>query len=392
MENRLKRTLESFGIAGEVAGCIDAAKVKRFLFIPKEGIKFSKIKNLAEDVCLRLGVASCAVSRCGEYVAFDLPKDESRTVDFNDFTPQKGLSLAVGEGIEGNQVFLDLQKAPHLLVAGTTGSGKSVFINSAICSLLKKFTSEELKLVLVDVKKVEFTPYNNIANLYLPVITEAEQAVNALNILVNEMESRYNTLATAGVRNIQDYHKQGGKMPFIVCIIDEFADLMTSNKKQIESAAQRITQKARAAGIHLILATQRPSVDVITGVIKANIPTRLAFQVSNTMDSRVIIDDSGAEDLTGQGDCLLYQPGKQPQRIAGAFISDTQIKDITSKINKIVFVEAKEETPEDNRKNLDVVFWLTLIAIYLLGSVNPALGLILGFAGLIYLRINGYWN
>ena len=260
------------------------------------------------------------------------------------------LTLALGQDISGNPVVTDLAKAPHLLVAGTTGSGKSVGVNSMILSMLYKATPEEVRMIMIDPKMLELSVYEGIPHLLAPVVTDMKLAANALTWCVNEMEKRYRLMSHVGVRNLEGYNQkiaqataQGRKianpfsytpddpeplekLPFIVVVVDEFADLMMVAGKQIEQLIARLAQKARAAGIHLILATQRPSVDVITGLIKANIPTRIAFQVSSKIDSRTVLDQMGAENLLGQGDMLFLPPGTgYPQRVHGAFVADNEV-------------------------------------------------------------------
>jgi S-DNA-T family DNA segregation ATPase FtsK/SpoIIIE len=243
----------------------------------------------------------------------------------------------LGKDIDGNPLVADLAKMPHLLVAGSTGSGKSVFINTAICSIVARNTPEQVQMVLVDPKQVELLPYQDLAHLAYPVATDADSARDALRFVVAEMDRRYRVLSEAGVRNIGEYHQGGGSMPYMVVVVDELADLMMVAKKEVESSIVRITQLARAAGIHLIVATQRPSVDVITGLIKANMPSRIAFTVASTTDSRVILDASGAEFLTGMGDGLFTPQGvAKPIRFQGAWIDESQVKEIVGKTEGMV--------------------------------------------------------
>lgn len=374
MQKKIKQILENYKIKGEIIGVNSGAKIDRFLFKPADGIKISQISKIADDLALNLGVDSVSVIRGRGFVALDIPKDNPQTVLFSNFLflkDNKKLPVVIGESVGGKPFYFDLADAPHLLVAGTTGSGKSVFLNCLINSLIKTHSPEQLKFILIDVKRVEFLPYENISYLLKPIITEPEKAETTLEFLVSEMETRYCTLSTACCRNITEYNKKGNNMPYIVCVIDEFADLMSFKKSTIENNVQRLAQKARACGIHLVIATQRPSVNVLTGVIKANIPTRLAFQVANKMDSRVIIDESGAEKLTGKGDCLFYTPGKQPERIAGAFITDEEIEENT----KPYFCEYVWEEPEEKESCPSwlktIVFFITYFAgLFLFSFTN----------------------
>ena len=361
MQEKIKQVLASYKIKGDVFGVEYGARIDRFLFKPAEGVKISQVSKVSDDLALNLGVDSVSVVRGRGFIGLDIPKENPKTVLFSQFSSiqdDKKLPVFIGESVGGKPFYFDLATAPHLLVAGTTGSGKSVFLNCLINSLMKAHTPEQLKFVLIDVKRVEFLPYENMSYLLKPIITEPEKAESMLDFLVAEMESRYSTLSAAGCRNIADYNEKGGNMPYIVCVIDEFADLMSLKKSTIEMNVQRLAQKARACGIHLVIATQRPSVDVLTGVIKANIPTRLAFQVANKTDSRVIIDEGGAEKLTGKGDCLFYTPGKQPERIAGAFISDSEIKANTEPYfcEYVEPEEEKENHPYKGKKT--ALFWV----------------------------------
>ena len=290
------------------------------------------------------------------------------------------LTLALGEDITGEPVVTDLAKAPHLLVAGTTGSGKSVGVNSMILSMLYKATPEDVRLIMIDPKMLELSVYQDIPHLLAPVVTDMKHAANALNWCVNEMEKRYRLMSHVGVRNLAGYNEKITeaaargekianpfsftpndpepleKLPFIVVVVDEFADLMMVAGKQIEQLIARLAQKARAAGIHLILATQRPSVDVITGLIKANIPTRIAFQVSSKIDSRTVLDQMGAENLLGQGDMLFLPPGTgYPQRVHGAFVADEEVHRVVDYLKQFGEPDYVEEilSPEQAEFNFD---------------------------------------
>jgi len=261
----------------------------------------------------------------------------------------EALSFAVGKDISGRPIINELNKMPHIVIAGQTGSGKSVMLNSLICSLLYRNSPAEMKLILVDPKQVEMTPYNDIPHLLTPVITEPEKTISALKWAVGEMEQRYNLLSEERVRDIKSYNQKmrgssddGQTMPYIVIVVDEMADLMMMAKRDVESLVVRIAQKARAVGIHLVLATQRPSVDVITGLIKANVPARIAFTVASQVDSRTILDQVGAEKLLGRGDMLFVTPSmSKPKRVQGAFLSDEEVLKITDYLRM-------ERSPEYN--------------------------------------------
>ena len=316
--------------------------------------------NLEKDLARSLGVASIRVVETipgKTCMGLELPNPKRQMIRLSEifnspaFTESKSkLTLALGQDITGQPVVTDLAKAPHLLVAGTTGSGKSVGVNAMILSMLFKATPEDVRMIMIDPKMLELSIYEGIPHLLAPVVTDMKLAANALNWCVNEMEKRYRLMSFMGVRNLAGFNQKIAeaaargekigspfsltpenpepleKLPFIVVVVDEFADLMMTAGKKIEELIARLAQKARAAGIHLILATQRPSVDVITGLIKANIPTRIAFQVSSKIDSRTILDQMGAENLLGQGDMLFLPPGiVYPQRVHGAFASDNEV-------------------------------------------------------------------
>ncbi len=261
------------------------------------------------------------------------------------------LPLCLGVDIAGKPVFADLAKMPHLLMAGTTGSGKSVGLNSFILSLIARKNSDELKFVLIDPKRVEFSVYNDQSYMLAPVVTDNAQASAMLAYLVEEMERRYGLFENELVRNISEYRQKGGKLPYIVCVIDEFADLIAADKK-VEISVQRLAQKARAAGIHLVLATQRPSVDVVTGVLKANFPTRLSYKVASQADSRTILDMPGAEDLLGRGDALFLPQNGEIKRIHGAYVSDVQIGEMLRPYRRKIkpLPLRQEETPATEKQ------------------------------------------
>jgi len=356
----IERKLADFGVAVKVLAAYPGPVITRFEIEPAIGVKGAQIVNLMKDLARALSVVSIRVVETipgKSCMGLELPNAKRQIVrlvellsstTYNDTASP--LSLALGKDIAGKPVIVDLARMPHLLVAGTTGSGKSVAVNAMILSLLYKAEPRQVRLILIDPKMLELSVYEGIAHLLAPVVTDMKLAANALNWCVGEMERRYRLMSTLGVRNLSGYNarvadaKRAGKpltnpfsltpdapepieeMPLIVVVIDELADLMMVTGRKIEELIARIAQKARAAGIHLILATQRPSVDVITGLIKANIPSRIAFQVASKIDSRTILDQMGAETLLGQGDMLYLPPGTgHPQRVHGAFVSDAEV-------------------------------------------------------------------
>lgn len=346
----LEQTLGDFRVKAKVTAVTRGPSVTRFELEPAPGVKVSSVVNLADDIALRLaapGVRIEAPIPGKSAIGIEAPNTKNDTVCFrevvdNDAVHQEKSKLCIGLGkdISGNIITADLAKMPHLLVAGSTGSGKSVCINTIIAGILYKARPEEVKLILVDPKVVELSNYNGIPHLLTPVVTEPKKAASALHWAVSEMERRYKLFADSHVREINSYNAQAQeKIPFIVIIIDELSDLMMVAKVDVEDAILRLAQKARAAGIHLILATQRPSVDVITGIVKANIPSRIAFAVSSQTDSRTIIDMGGAEKLLGKGDMLFYPIGfNKPVRVQGAFVSDDEL-------NKVVDFIVKQSIP-----------------------------------------------
>lgn len=349
----LINTLKSFGVEARVVNISRGPTVTRYELQPSAGVKISKITNLADDIALNLASAGVRIEAPipnKAAVGIEVPNKQSDVVDVRgifespDFISAKSkLTVALGRDIGGNAVVTDLAKMPHGLIAGATGSGKSVCINSIIMSILYKATPEEVKLLMIDPKVVELGVYNGIPHLLVPVVTDPRKASGALGWAVTEMEKRYKMFADRGVRNIEGYNKfveelgdpEIEKMPHIVIIIDELADLMMTSPKEVEDSINRIAAKARAAGMHLLVATQRPSVDVVTGVIKANIPTRIAFAVSSQIDSRTILDGAGAEKLLGRGDMLFRFAGApKPNRIQGCFVSDSEVESVVDFIKK----------------------------------------------------------
>lgn len=395
MSRSLEQNLNDFGINAGVVEVQPGPVVTRFELQPAPGVKVSQIANLAKDLARAMSVHSVRIVEVipgKPYIGVEIPNEEREMVGFQEIlasdeyqNSDAPLSMALGKDISGKPVVVDLAKTPHLLVAGTTGSGKSVGVNAMILSMLYKSTPEQVRLIMVDPKMLELSIYEDIPHLLSPVVTDMNDASNALRWCVAEMERRYQLLAKLGVRNIKGYndkiiaarkagepikdplfkpnpnygHELGETAPeletmeYIVVVIDEFADMMMTVGKKVEELIARLAQKARAAGIHLILATQRPSVNVITGLIKANIPTRMSFQVSTKVDSRTILDQMGAEQLLGQGDMLYLAPGSgAPTRVHGAFVSDAEVHRVveflksTSKPNYIETVTHEQTASE----------------------------------------------
>lgn len=344
----LEETLASFGVSAKVVDVSQGPAITRYELQPAPGVKVSRIVNLADDIALKLaatgvrieapipGKAAVGIEVPNKDVSTVLLRDVLETPEFQN-APSK-LTVTLGRDIAGLPIIADLGKMPHLLVAGATGSGKSVCINTLILSIIYKATPAEVKFLLIDPKIVELSTFNGIPHLIAPVVTDAKKAASALRWAVNEMEKRYLLFAATGVREIKRYNNmvpQENQLPFIVVIIDELADLMMVAPGEVEDAICRLAQMARAAGIHLVLATQRPSVDVITGIIKANIPSRISFAVSSQVDSRTILDMAGAEKLLGKGDMLFYPVGApKPQRVQGAFVSDGEVEDVVEYTKK----------------------------------------------------------
>lgn len=300
--------------------------------------KIKQIKNLVNDLQLFIKISNIEIIENIEEgaIIFQLPKRQKNIVSLKDIaTPSnKGLSIGLGFTPENEKIVVDITKTPHLLVAGATGSGKSVFLNSLICQLISKYNPQELNLLLIDPKKIEFSIYENIPHLYSNIIENVSDCVQILDYIIKIMNERYTTFKQYNSRNITEYNEQTSeKMPYIVIVIDELADFILLNKKSLENKIANIAQKARAAGIHLILATQRPSTDVITGVIKANIPSRIAFTVANRFDSSTILGSKGAENLTGAGDCLYNEVGKNKLiRCQTPYLSEKDVNDIINEV------------------------------------------------------------
>ncbi|MGG3683840.1 DNA translocase FtsK [Aeribacillus sp. FSL K6-3256] len=341
-KNLLDLTLQNFHVNAKVVNVSQGPSVTRFEVHPEPGVKVSKITNLIDDIKLSLSAKDIRIEAPipgKNTIGIEVPNRKSKTVFLREILRSKAfqanrspLTVALGLSISGEPIVTDLKKMPHGLIAGATGSGKSVCINTILVSLLYKATPNDVKMLLIDPKMVELAPYNRIPHLVSPVITDVKAATAALKWAVDEMERRYELFAHVGVRDIEKFNERVGdkekekRLPYIVIVIDELADLMMVSPNDVEEAICRIAQKARACGIHLLIATQRPSVDVITGLIKANIPTRIAFSVSSQIDSRTILDTSGAERLLGRGDMLFLENGSaKPVRVQGTFVSDDEI-------------------------------------------------------------------
>lgn len=327
----LEEVLSHYGIKGHVAAVYDGPLVRVAEFEPEPGTRLKNVNAVLEDVARELGVSSLRAEAVdgSDNIGFEMPAEEPKTIDFLQLVEASSdiageLPICLGADIKGKPVWADLTKMPHLLVAGTTGSGKSVGLNTFILSLILRKPSQDVKFVLIDPKRIEFSVYNNQEYMLAPVVDDNTQAVRTLEYLVGQMENRYQLLQENMCRNIKEYNERAGHLPYLVCVIDEFADL-TSASPQAAKAVQLLAQKARACGIHLILATQRPSVDVVTGVLKANFPSRLAYKVASAADSRTILDMSGAEKLIGRGDALYLAANGELKRVHGAYVADKDI-------------------------------------------------------------------
>ena len=388
----LETKLDEFGIEATVESVIPGPVVTRFEIQPAPGTKASKITNIAQDIARSLSVSSVRVVEVIEgksYVGVEIPNNNRKMVRLTEILSSdafknstSSLSLALGKDISGNPVVADLAKMPHLLVAGTTGSGKSVGLNAMLLSLLFKSDPEEVRMILIDPKMLELSVYDGIPHLLTPVITDMSNASNGLRWCVAEMDRRYKLMSLTGVKSLAAYNKKikdaekNDKqivnplnedeeefletLPSIVVVVDEFADMMMLVGKKLEHLIARIAQKARAAGIHLILATQRPSVDVITGLIKANMPTRIAFQVSTKIDSRTILDQGGAEQLLGDGDMLYFPPGVGvPKRVHGAFVGDDEVHRVVSDMKSKAEPNYVEEIISSKQETGPITGWTT---------------------------------
>ena len=357
----LQQTLESFHVNAKVISACHGPAVTRYDLEPAPGVKVSKITNLAEDIALQLATTSVRIEPVPGKAAIgiEIPNRILESVQLRDVLEnpafqeaQSKLTVGLGMDISGQAIFADIGKMPHLLVAGATGSGKSVCINTLISSILFKAAPDEVKFILIDPKMVELSNYNGIPHLMVPVVTDTKKASSVLNWAVQEMEKRYAVFASHSVRDIKSFNRRYAeeKMPFIVIVIDELADLMMVSPRDVEDSICRILQKARAAGIHMILATQRPSVNVITGIIKANLPSRISFAVSSQVDSRTILDRGGAETLLGKGDMLFSPQGApKPIRVQGAFISDEEVEMLLD------YIRSQGQEVSENEELIDFI-------------------------------------
>ncbi len=363
----LEATLSEFGVEAKVASVQKGPVVTMYELQPQAGVKIQQISTLADDIALAMKSANVRIVAPipgRGTVGVEIPNTKKHFVYLREVLEEKiftksgsKLTLIIGKDVSGNPVVADLKEMPHLLIAGATGAGKTVCVNSLISSILFKAKPDEVKFIMVDPKMVELASFTGIPHLIHPIISEAKKAFAALNWAVEEMERRYKILAEDGSRSIDAYNKKGNQLPFIVIVIDELADLMVVARENIETAIQRLAQLSRAVGIHLILATQRPSVDVITGVIKANFPARISFKVSSKVDSRTVLDMMGADKLIGKGDLLFLKPGAiKLIRAQGAFIDDEDIgvlTDFVKEQGRPVYEEAISERAKKNRMNIE---------------------------------------
>ncbi len=373
--NIIKRTLESFGIPVDIADITVGPKVTRFAIRPAEGIKLSRITALNQDLALALSAHPIRIEAPipgKPFVGIEVPNKSAAVVhlgtliSYPNFTESGPLGFCTGKDVTGEPIFTNIEKLPHLLIAGATGSGKSITLHSVLISLLYKNSPQMLRFILIDPKRVELSAYNGLPHLIAPVVTQGKKALGVFRWAISEMDKRYETLLQAGARDIQSYNKkhEDDPMPNIIIVVDEMADLMAAYGRDIENSIVRLAQMARATGIHLILSTQRPSVEVITGLIKANITARIALQVASQIDSRTILDTSGAEKLLGGGDLLFINAQlSKPKRIQGAFITEDEIKAVTDYIKKhnesdiaadesISFEQSAAANGEENGKDL----------------------------------------
>jgi len=397
---KLEKVLGEYGVDGKVVGYKTGPIVTLFEFIPNAGIKASKVIGLSDDIARAMSSVSARISsQPGKTsLGIEIPNQTRESVMFGDLVEgptfeklNNSITLALGKDISGQKVYADLEKMPHLLIAGTTGSGKSVGINTIIMSILYRFKPDECKLILVDPKMLELSIYENIPHLLTPVVTNPNKAVFALKWVVREMENRYKLMSSLNVKNINSYNEKSKKilatgkklfknvqtgidnetrqpiiekreiplekMPFIVVVIDEMADLMMVAGKEVESLVQRLAQMARASGIHLVTATQRPSVDVITGTIKANFPSRLSYKVASKFDSRTILNEMGAEQLLGSGDMLFLENGASLKRLHGGYLSESEIEKVVNSIKEqSTFDEKNEISLDEHNKDSSMAF------------------------------------
>ena len=362
----LERVFLDFNIEIQVINVKHGPVVTLFEILPAAGIKINTIINLADDISRSMGVGAVRISQIygTQYLGVEVPNDKRETVTIKELlininfkNTSSKIPICIGKDISGNIEVIDLSKTPHLLVAGTTGSGKSVFINTLLASILYKFSPKDLRLILIDPKMLELSVYNDIAHLLTPVVTEPKKAIIALKWVCKEMERRYSLMNEENTRSLEGYNEKSiEKLPYIVVFIDEMADLMMTAGKEVEHYVQRLAQMARACGIHLVMATQRPSVDIITGSIKANFPSRISFQVASKYDSRTVLGEIGAEQLLGNGDMLMSKNGGNIIRYQSAFISDNEVNKLIKEIKRsqtVQYLDELDEIIKNNDENFD---------------------------------------
>ena len=364
----LEKVFDDFNIEIQVINVRLGPVVTLFEILPAAGIKINTIINLADDISRSMGVGAVRISQIygTQYLGVEVPNEQREKVTIRELLSDENfkktsskIPICIGKDISGKIEVIDLSKTPHLLVAGTTGSGKSVFINTLLASILYKFSPKDLRIILIDPKMLELSVYNDIAHLLTPVVTEPKKAIIALKWVCKEMERRYSLMNEENTRSIEGYNEKSlEKLPYIIVFIDEMADLMMTAGKEVEHYVQRLAQMARACGIHLVMATQRPSVDIITGSIKANFPTRISFQVASKYDSRTVLGEIGAEQLLGNGDMLMTKNGGNIIRYQSAFISDNEVNKLIKEIKKsqtVRYLDELEEIIKNNDENFDVL-------------------------------------
>ena len=366
--NLLEKVFQDFNIDIQVINVKLGPVVTLFEILPAAGIKINTIINLADDISRSMGVGAVRIAQIygTQYLGVEVPNEQRETVTIKELLSNDNfkntsskIPICIGKDISGNIEVIDLSKTPHLLVAGTTGSGKSVFINTLLTSILYKFSPDDLRLILIDPKMLELSVYNDIAHLLTPVVTEPKKAILALKWVCKEMERRYSLMNEENTRSLEGYNQKSiEKLPYIVVFIDEMADLMMTAGKEVEHYVQRLAQMARACGIHLVMATQRPSVDIITGSIKANFPSRISFQVASKYDSRTVLGEIGAEQLLGNGDMLMSKNGSNLIRYQSAFISDNEVNKLIKEIKKsqeVRYLDELDEIIKNNDENFDTL-------------------------------------
>ena len=364
--NLLEKVFQDFNIEIQVINVKHGPVVTLFEILPAAGIKISTIINLADDISRSMGVGAVRIAQIygTQYLGVEVPNDQRETVTIKELlsnvnfrNTSSKIPICIGKDISGNIEVIDLSKTPHLLVAGTTGSGKSVFINTLLASILYKFSPQDLRLILIDPKMLELSVYNDIAHLLTPVVTEPKKAIIALKWVCKEMERRYSLMNEENTRSLEGYNEKSiEKLPYIVVFIDEMADLMMTAGKEVEHYVQRLAQMARACGIHVVMATQRPSVDIITGSIKANFPSRISFQVASKYDSRTVLGEIGAEQLLGNGDMLMSKNGGNIIRYQAAFISDNEVNKLITEIKKsqtVKYLDELDQIIKNNDENIE---------------------------------------